>query len=100
MAIYNLTNLSAANNIYEVTKSASEATGGQLIVVLYFATFYTLFAIYKGRSDTIGTITFASFGVSMLGIVLFVLGWIQIVFVAAPIAVFTLSFIARFALSE
>ena len=100
MVIYNETNLTASLDLYQITKSVNELTGGQWAIMIFVAIFFsTYFALSKRASNSVSLVA-SSFFCSVAGIILFLLGWISTELLGVPLAILALSLIMYFLVRE
>lgn len=77
MVLYNLSNLTAANNIADYGTAMNEISGGLVGVFILVCVFFILFMTFKKSGGDTKEVLLASSTISsIVGILLFAMGWI------------------------
>lgn len=82
--VYNLTSLWDANNTFQMIDSVNTTSNGALIVFMLFVIYIAIIFIFQ-KQDMRKVIVADSFIVSVLGILLFAMGWLPLNYLVIPI---------------
>jgi len=94
MGLYNVTNLTAANNILEVTTAANQLTGGFLFPIILFLLYLIIIISSIGRNDIRKVLVASSLFIALIGFLGLALGLCEWWVILIPIIIFAGSLIA------
>ena len=81
--MYNMTNVTSANNVYEITKAVNDLSGGWFVTFVVFILFFILIMTFY-KNDMRKTMLAASFIMVIINIVLYSISFV-------PISLFTIT---------
>lgn len=84
MAVYNMTNVTNANNLLEIYSSLNALSSGILSPLLLFALWLTIFISLKSY-DTRSVMLVDSFIVTIIGALLFIAGELKFAYLLVPV---------------
>lgn len=96
--MYNDTNITNANNIYEIVKAANDLSGGLYFTVMLLVLVLTYFVVFK-KQDFKDVFVAGSFFIFIVAILMFVAKLVDQTFIIAPLVMFLAS-ILIYLLSE
>ena len=93
-APYNLTNLSSTTGIYEYATEVNTLTGGWFAILLLYGVFLVLNIIFR-QYDTKAVAMVSGFLTTIVGLLLFMLSWIDATTFFVTVAFMAMSIIAQ-----
>ena len=91
--MYNDTNITSANTVYEIVKSFNDLSGGLFLTLVFLVLCLTWMIVFK-KQDFKKVFFAGGFFASVIAILLFFLGFVSQDFLIAPIVVFFAGLIA------
>lgn len=88
--IYDLTNVTSANNIFEIVKEVNILSGNLFAILMLTAVFLIIFIVFKVY-DTKKTFVAASAVTSFIGILLWTIGFIPFYIIYFPVVALAIS---------
>jgi len=88
--IYNLDNVTQANNLWEFTREINTLTGNLFGVLFLFVIFLIVFITFS-KMDIKRTFVISSFVTSFIGVLFWSIGFIQFAILLIPISVLVIS---------
>lgn len=82
--MYNMTNVTSANNIIEIVKGVNDPSNGGLILLLCMTLFIILMVTY-GRNNFKAALLAGAFMMVLICVPLFIIGWIGMEILILPI---------------
>jgi len=90
--MYNTTNITAANNLLEIGSSVNELSGGYFFPLAMLILFIVYLAVFK-KQEFKNVLLIASFSMSVISIIMFILGYVGYQFIIIPLLIFFASLI-------
>ena len=90
--MYNMTNITNANNAYEIVKAVNDISGGLIFTLVIFSLFFILLVAFRSI-DFKARLVGASFILTLISIMAFYLEFIGWHILIAPILIFLSSII-------
>lgn len=95
MVVYNMTNITAANDMFNIVKSTNDLSGGVFLAVFMLVIFLGYIMIFYRQNMKV-TIMGGSFFCMVIGTIAFTANWVGSQFVLFPFIVFISSLIAYY----
>lgn len=88
--MYNLTNVTESRNLFEIVTAGNELTGGLWASSLLLTVFVISFIASKNYDTEISFLV-SSFSTSIIALLFFIIGWIDVTYFSIPVTLLAIS---------